>query len=193
MLPINPGIHRPALNPQDNCIYQWNRILRWHSRIKLINEKYKKKENLSQYDFDDIFAFIQNCYHLRDWIKGCHPELDDKLREFFADNTEMQICRDISNGLKHFIIDSSKTDNNFFFFREWNYDALPNENPEVYAVQFADKKYELFELLEQMIECWKSFVKNIFLKNSLIYLHKIHEKQTAPFYNQDLRLPDERG
>ena len=85
------------------CEYkeQYDRTKRWYEEFKKINNKKEHIRN-TQYEDDIVYAFFQNCYHLKDWIKN-----DDKIKtrknveRFIEENKCLSICSDICNGSKH--------------------------------------------------------------------------------------------
>ena len=109
---------------------------------------------------DDIYAFFQNCYHLRYWILVSHLELQKKLDTLFIKNVELQICKDICNGLKHLELTKPKIDKDFNIYREYNHFAVSGENPVKYNVRADEYKYELFELMGNLIDIWDTFIKD---------------------------------
>ena len=74
---------------------QWSRVIRWHQRTSEIANKSIRSEP-SAYDLDVVIAFLQNCYHLRDWIQACRPDLNRKIAGLFSCSFEMQGCRDVA-------------------------------------------------------------------------------------------------
>ena len=72
---------------------QLERIRRWHDRLL--------SATASEDAEDYLYAFFQNCYHLRYWLE---PAAHEKahLDSFFKDNLEMRLCRDLGNMTKHF-------------------------------------------------------------------------------------------
>jgi hypothetical protein len=48
---------------------QWERVLRWYSRFEQINRGQHDAPSTDFYQ-DDVYAFFQNSYHLKDWLKN---------------------------------------------------------------------------------------------------------------------------
>ncbi len=86
-------------------LLQWKRTLRWLSRIE-------QQSLRDEWEYDDfVWAFFQNCWHLRDWIKNdsaIREELRSKLTEEIRKHPSLKICSDIANGAKHFALDRPK-------------------------------------------------------------------------------------
>lgn len=57
---------------------------------------------------DYLYAFFQNCYHLRDWLLGTYSQ--DAIDDFLKSTLPMRICRDVANLTKHFALDWIKGD-----------------------------------------------------------------------------------
>jgi hypothetical protein len=57
---------------------------------------------------DIVYAFFQNCYHLRDWVVHDHLKSDIEVKAFVERIEWMKICHDICNGGKHFLLGKSK-------------------------------------------------------------------------------------
>lgn len=85
-------------------IEQWERALRWHERIKVLPDR--------TIDYDDyLWAFFQNCWHLKDWIKN-----DASVAQRSRDNIEstvkqyrpLMIAADLANGSKHLTLKYKK-------------------------------------------------------------------------------------
>jgi len=65
-------------------------VRRWHHRLL---------EARSPEDAEDyLYAFFQNCYHLRDWISA---EGGPSLDQLFESSDELRLCRDVCNMTKH--------------------------------------------------------------------------------------------
>jgi len=83
---------------------QWKRVLRWLERIEAT------PRNSTEYD-DFIWAFFQNCWHMKDWIKN-----DQLLSSSFRSGIEgmalrersLRVCADLANGTKHFELQKPK-------------------------------------------------------------------------------------
>lgn len=160
---LSPDIILP---PQEQWKLQWHRVIRWYNRVNQL-----KKRNLIQeldaYDIDVIIAFLQNCYHLRDWLQESRPDCKDKINTFFANNFEMTACRDVCNGFKHKSLNRPSHDADFNLYREYDpfaADADSSTNPVRYKIAFADgsnlRKYDLFDFAESCFRLWQGFISS---------------------------------
>lgn len=143
----------------DLWVPQWGRVINWHQKIKLEKKKHNDSHGLSGVDMDVVYAFFQNCYHLRDWILNSNPKLQHKIEEYFKNHIEMQICQDICNGLKHMDISRPKIDPDFSFYREYDHFAAETqENPIKYNIIAGGYKYDIFELIDKLVALWEEFI-----------------------------------
>jgi len=161
-----------ALNPdelvqkQDQWKTQWYRVYRWFNRAQRLAKK-SEKEELTDYDRDELIAFFQNCYHLTDWIKASKPYLKAKIEEFEKQNFEIKACRNICDGFKHKKLDNPRhPDPDFNWYRTYDpflAEADSTRNPVSYHVAFAYdndiKKYNVFDLVSQCFILWEKFIK----------------------------------
>lgn len=143
---------------------QWSRVIRWHQKTSEIAEKSIRLEP-SVYDLDVAIAFLQNCYHLRDWIRACRPDLNGKIAELFSRSFELQGCRDVCNGFKHKSLTNPSLGADFNLYREYDpfaAEANSSLNAVKYRIAFSDgndiRKYDLFEFTESCFRIWDSFL-----------------------------------
>ncbi len=53
---------------------------------------------------DDVWAFFQNCWHIKDWLSYDYRVPDSVRRSAVAEahsSRVLQVCRDMANGTKH--------------------------------------------------------------------------------------------
>ncbi len=103
---------------------QYHRMMRFYNRMKercekqytisnVFNQISTEKDilnliqnhidanDITEEDYDMIYAFFQNCFHLKDWIKADKPYLCHKVEAIFdRDNPDnnvlcMKICADL--------------------------------------------------------------------------------------------------
>lgn len=81
---------------------QFARVERYLARFKALIEGRPHTMSSDHYQ-DDVYAFFQNCYHLKDWIKHdpvCahwRPNVED----FVNGNEDLCVCADLCNATKH--------------------------------------------------------------------------------------------
>lgn len=76
---------------------QYQRVLRYLEKVK------HQDRGTLEYS-DDIWAFFQNCWHLKDWIRN-DPVLSYNIRNRIEKETKkfdsLMICADLTNRSKH--------------------------------------------------------------------------------------------
>ena len=79
---------------------QFARVRRFLQRIQTHNR------SATDYD-DDMWAFFQNCWHLKDWIKH-DPEVPLDVRNTIEKDaqgsSELMVCADLANASKHLFL-----------------------------------------------------------------------------------------
>lgn len=76
---------------------------RYYARFQKLNDGRPHDVSSEEY-FDDVYAFFQNCYHFKDYLKNDpvftkHSNHD--IEKFVTNTPTLAICADICNGLKH--------------------------------------------------------------------------------------------
>jgi hypothetical protein len=143
---------------------QWARVARWRNRVAEIKKCSRQREPSAE-DVDTVIAFLQNCYHLRDWILATRADLKADLDALFNTHYELQGCRDVCNGFKHKNLKRASLDAAFNLYREYDHcdaEVNPLANPVHWMIAFAEgddfRKYDLFDFAEQCFQIWKRFV-----------------------------------
>ncbi len=140
---------------------QYERLRRWHDLIHGISRAKAIGETEQQHDF--LYAYFQNCYHLRNWLQNSDAVTPEKLQEFFRLNEPMKVCRDICNGTKHWRIDHPSVDAHFSIGREYVPADWPGERPHVNESWFiicGDSKRDVFQLADTCMALWDSFLRD---------------------------------
>ena len=89
---------------------QLERVRRYHARFAQIDGGFEATLPSENY-VDDMYAFFQNCYHLKDWLKKdpaftARPNKSAQDIEDVVTNTPcLAICADICNATKHLGLD----------------------------------------------------------------------------------------
>jgi len=92
--------------------FQLERVNRWKNRIEnTINDYKQGKLTLPYLEFTDmIWSFFVSCDHMKDYINNDATIKTKQSPYNYLNNTEcLKICRDISVGVKHLVIDDPKT------------------------------------------------------------------------------------
>lgn len=138
---------------------QLARVKRYFARFSKINDGMPHTQETTDYD-DDIYAFFQNCYHLKDWIKNDNYCKTWKVEDFINKSRELRICADICNGLKHLKLTSPRSEESpEFYGREIK---LNLDQDAVIAIKYSIKtsagEIDAFELGQKCIDAWESFI-----------------------------------
>lgn len=79
---------------------QLHRAERWHRRAKSGLDR-ALSGGLSREDWDDIYAFFMNAYHVGDWMIADGTITRKVWSDYVAEHFELSLCRDLCNGVKH--------------------------------------------------------------------------------------------
>ena len=146
---------------------QYDRVLRWHSRVTSLGSRDDATISPTT-AFDYLYAFFQNCYHLRDWLENDGAISDRRLQSFMTGNVELAVCRDIANGTKHFRIQSPSIDSTPAIVREYHPVGWPGKRPgtsESYAVILEDRRskvellFDLQDLANRCVSSWRGLLQ----------------------------------
>lgn len=150
-------------------VEQYERIQRWYTRFCRLNEG-RKHEVLSENYVDEIYAFFQNCYHLKDWIKNDETLANtarDAVEPFINANRSMRLCADICNALKHLNLLSSRSGENPEFGAK-HYALHPGGTETMislkYEVNTDGGPKDAFELATECLQAWDVFLPTYGLK-----------------------------
>jgi hypothetical protein len=120
--------------------------------------------------FDDLIAFFQFCYSLRDWLEAADPNFKPKIRSRISQSDTMRICRDICNRTKHYKIKDPSVDPQWSIGREYVPPDTLGLRPgltETWFLIAGTKKLDVFELARECFEFWKGFVTSDAAPNNL--------------------------
>jgi hypothetical protein len=135
---------------------------RWYNRVQQIGIQ-KHQDEVAEYGLDCIYSFFQNCYHLRDWLEHSRVVSQKQLADFFRSHIEMQVCRDICNGTKHFNLTRPSVDAHFSIGREYIPANWPGSMPHFNGTWFiiaGSDKYDIFDLTHKCMAHWNTFLND---------------------------------
>jgi len=154
-------------------IDQYNRIKRWYKLFQEIDSG-KIHDRDTDYYVDTIYAFFQNCHHLKDWIfhdnDGKFAKSD--LNTFINNHEELKICGSLCNGSKHLVITNSHYDvNTRMGKKELKLSIGGSKSPRIkvkFEIVTSDKSYDAFGLATKCLEIWEKFLddNNLILKST---------------------------
>lgn len=146
---------------------QFKRMQRWYETFKQMDEGIAHEQSSEVYT-DIVYAFFQNCYHLKDWIKNDNsvtlPE-GVNIEHFINNNHSMCLLADICNGTKHLtLLDRFKRTDEDLKFDSKKYSlALGGKKP-IIAVKWNIKtnsgNLDAFEPATECLHKWEDFIKN---------------------------------
>jgi len=148
---------------------QFERMKRYFIRFKQINDGKIHDTASPNYD-DDIYAFFQNCYHLKDWIKNdptCSGWND--VEQHINGNTDLCICGDLCNALKHLSLTRTHRSTEDPSFSNSNMTVKINDGIGVseqvdisikYTISANSGDIDAFELAERCVEAWNQYIIN---------------------------------
>ncbi len=85
---------------------QYERVQRWHRRIHAVDWSV---DPIPETAFDDVYAFFQNCFALRDGLIATNASLTEETHAAVRSSQALRICRDLCNATKHFNISKPST------------------------------------------------------------------------------------
>ena len=140
-------------------IEQWQRIVRWHSRLMILNDQVPGTDSNGL--MDHVYACLQNCLMFRDWLSGCY--VSKKAVNALYGSRELKLCRDIANGTKHFKIDKPSVDANFLTVCEYLPPPVGQTEGSSYKLTLcADGDYyDLIELCTKCVKQIENFMESI--------------------------------
>ena len=90
---------------------QYDRMLRWYERFKVLDAG-RPHDTPSDNYVDEVYAFFQNCYHLKDWVKNDHAlpaNVRQAVEAHINGSRALRLCADICNALKHLALTESRS------------------------------------------------------------------------------------
>lgn len=138
---------------------QYARIIRWIDRFKEIEYRERLNSDKSHIYFDTLYSCFQNIFMLKDWLL-CNTSLKkQELNDFINNNIEIGICRDISNGTKHFDINHPSVSEHFGIINEFNPMSSFNKSSiKTIVIISAGYKYKPIDLIDSAMRLWDDFI-----------------------------------
>lgn len=128
---------------------QLDRVRRWYHRAS------KAKDPIDKHDF--LYAFFENAFHLRDWLKDTGAAGEKDLHRLFTENADMRLCRDLANSHKHYSLRDPSQATPPSEAREYS-PGSGNLGSDISLVVLSDGiKYDAFELAGRILRAWEDF------------------------------------
>ncbi|MBX9791037.1 MAG: hypothetical protein K2Y37_19125 [Pirellulales bacterium] len=150
---------------------QLDRVRRYHARFAAINSGFEATLPSEHY-VDDIYAFFQNCYHLKDWLKkdpvftARAGKSKQDIEDVVTNTPCLAICADICNATKHLGLDITKNPPRSghepkFTKREFHVSVGgPTQSLAIKAtVEHNGANLDAFTLATDCLTAWEAFVR----------------------------------
>ena len=144
---------------------QYERMRRGYERFAAIDQGLEHFTASDNY-IDEIYAFFQNCYHLKDWIRN-DSSVPDNARsdvEVFINSSQpLRLCADICNTLKHLTLTRSRSDQQPSFGpKHFALEIGGAAKPTIrlkYEVTTASGSEDAFSLATDCVSDWDGFLQ----------------------------------
>jgi len=129
---------------------QLERTKRWLTRVE------KATHHIDKEDF--LYAFYQNCFHIRDWLEEVISKGD--LNSFIETTEELRLCADICNVTKHFSLSKPPWQGReLSIAREYVGHNQGWFEPDSRLVALSQgEKHDLLQLGRKCIDAWERFI-----------------------------------
>jgi hypothetical protein len=129
---------------------QLERIRRWHERLRAAAMP------VDRYDF--LYVFLENAFHLRDWLKDTGAASQADLDALFAGSAEMRLCRDLANSHKHHSLRDPSQPKPPSEAREYAPATGNLGNGESLVILSDGTKHDAFQLADAVMAQWDEFI-----------------------------------
>ncbi len=149
---------------------QFDRMKRWYEEFKLTDQG-RPHDRSSDFYQDQVYAFFQNCWHLKEWVKNDNDELYRELHGKIHGDTDMMICQDICNGTKHLELKQRNRPE----FEQRNFKVAVGSGSTTISVKYTIDisggrrlaeagypngfKIDAFDLAKKCLEFWVKFIQ----------------------------------
>jgi hypothetical protein len=146
---------------------QWRRVCRWYERFEsLVGVGVEQTRPIETYE-DDVLAFFQNCWHLRDWLWNDHASGVKKpeVNAYIAQSRYLTLCGDLAIGSKHLTItDRHRDPDTKFVAYPSTYDGGRVGGPpkilvdSIYVIKGPSFTVEAFDVATGCMQEWRTFL-----------------------------------
>jgi hypothetical protein len=119
---------------------------------------------------DEIYAFFQNCHHLKEWIKN-DPTVDARIQRaveaHIDSNRPLRLCADLCNSLKHLENWNRSGEGPHFGRKQFGLALGPGPTTInlQYEVETDTGPIDAFALATECVEAWDAFLTGNGLKS----------------------------
>ena len=152
------------MNSSSKYLEQFNRVKRSYERFASIDQG-RLHECPSNFYKDDVDAFFQNCYHLKDWIINDEnvETTRNEVETFITNNIDLRTCADICNKIKHLKLNREPRSGFDPQFEQTKYKLGVGGHPTTISVKYTidtlNGLIDAFELATRCLEAWRKFIK----------------------------------
>lgn len=130
---------------------QFARVCRWYKRI----QQAKVPSDIEDY----LYAFFQNCFHLREWLQEARVVPQASIEQLFRDNEELRLCQDIANATKHRSLVDPKQSREFSLARVYVGESHGwFESDTALVVLSEGNQHDALELAGRCLELWENLL-----------------------------------
>jgi hypothetical protein len=150
---------------------QWSRVERWFSHFSETNSGRSHDQASDNYQ-DEVYAFFQNCYHLKDWLRN-DPASSALVRadieSTISGSPNLSLCADLCNGSKHLTLtrnirSSADTHVGSRHFEVGLSSGSGSDSPPSiavkYEVQSGGSVYDAFTVAQSCMIEWGDYLKS---------------------------------
>lgn len=140
---------------------QFKRVERWYKLLEKVSTGIERNQDSNYYE-DIVYAFFQNCWHLKDWIINSKT-LDTKIvHNFIHSNKDLEICRDLANGSKHLVINKPSVSSDIKINKREYSLTIGRGDPEIKVTYWIEgiPGVDAFSLATNCYAQWKVFLIN---------------------------------
>jgi hypothetical protein len=139
---------------------QYDRMTRWYEKFSAIDKG--REHNLPSDNYlDDVHAFFQNCYHLKDWIINDAAASRTTVEAHINSSRPLMLCADICNSLKHLSLTSPRSGENPAFGRKQfgvGIGGGPTTIKLKWQVDTTSGPLDAFQLATDCVAAWDAFL-----------------------------------
>src|ERR1700730_1449742 len=145
-------------------IEQYDRMKRWYGKFAELDQG-RLHDVQSEYYVDDIYAFFQNAYHLKDWLKkdvAVSVPVQKAVEPYISSDRSLKLCADICNNLKHLVRTKPprSRENPQFGKKQFNVTVTPGSPTTIslkYEINTNSGPVDAFKLATDCVNAWDNF------------------------------------
>ena len=135
---------------------QWQRVLRWRNRLNQLSEARDPDPDEAQ---DHVYAFFQNVWHLKDWLKNDPGSgmRSEKVESFANGCHALKVAADLCNGSKHLTLTHPRANGARLAGRDIR--AVVGGGVSYrFRILVHESQRDAFELAQECVSEWESFL-----------------------------------